>query len=76
MAYLESHVTVSFETPEYTVKADGLGTPRILEAIRMLGFARKELALPSGAYFGDVWRGAGGSRSTIAPESALLTGPP
>src|SRR5205809_1565591 len=32
-----SHVAVSFETPEYTANADGLGTLRILEAIRILG---------------------------------------
>ena len=33
----QSHVLVSFETPEYTANADGLGTLRILEAIRTLG---------------------------------------
>ena len=33
----QSHVNVSFETPEYTANADGLGTLRILEAIRILG---------------------------------------
>jgi GDPmannose 4,6-dehydratase len=33
----QSHVKVSFETPEYTANADALGTLRILEAIRMLG---------------------------------------
>src|SRR5690554_2047062 len=33
----QSHVKVSFETPEYTANADGLGTLRILEAIRLLG---------------------------------------
>jgi GDPmannose 4,6-dehydratase len=32
-----SHVQVSFETPEYTANADGIGTLRILEAIRLLG---------------------------------------
>ena len=36
-----SHVQVSFETPEYTANADGLGTLRILEAIRILGLANK-----------------------------------
>jgi len=36
-----SHVKVSFETPEYTGNADGLGTLRILEAIRILGLAKK-----------------------------------
>jgi GDPmannose 4,6-dehydratase len=33
----QSHVKVSFETPEYTANADGLGTLRLLEAIRILG---------------------------------------
>ncbi|MDQ0561936.1 GDPmannose 4,6-dehydratase [Rhizobium mesoamericanum] len=36
-----SHVAVSFETPEYTANADGLGTLRILEAIRILGMEKK-----------------------------------
>jgi len=37
----QSHVQVSFETPEYTANADGIGTLRILEAIRILGLAGK-----------------------------------
>src|SRR5437899_2336413 len=37
----QSHVQVSFETPEYTANADGLGTLRLLEAIRILGQADK-----------------------------------
>lgn len=36
-----SHVGVSFETPEYTANADGIGTLRILEAIRLLGLIEK-----------------------------------
>ena len=36
-----SHVGVSFDTPEYTANADGLGTLRILEAIRLLGLTGK-----------------------------------
>lgn len=36
-----SHVKVSFEEPEYTADADGVGTLRILEAIRLLGMAEK-----------------------------------
>jgi GDPmannose 4,6-dehydratase len=36
-----SHVHVSFEMPEYTASADGIGTLRILEAIRMLGLINK-----------------------------------
>ena len=36
-----SHVQVSFETPEYTANADGIGTLRILEAVRLLGLTEK-----------------------------------
>ena len=36
-----SHVQVSFETPEYTGNADGLGTLRILDAVRLLGLGEK-----------------------------------
>ncbi|MBC5991599.1 GDP-mannose 4,6-dehydratase [Pontibacter cellulosilyticus] len=36
-----SHVKVSFDTPEYTANADGLGTLRILEAVRILGLTEK-----------------------------------
>lgn len=37
----QSHVKVSFDSPEYTANADGLGTLRILEAIRILGLEKK-----------------------------------
>ena len=37
----QSHVQVSFETPEYTANADGVGTLRLLEAVRLLGLGRK-----------------------------------
>jgi GDPmannose 4,6-dehydratase len=37
----QSHVKVSFETPEYTANADGMGTLRILEALRILGLENK-----------------------------------
>lgn len=36
-----SHVAVSFETPEYTANTDGLGTLRLLEAVRLLGLEKK-----------------------------------
>ena len=36
-----SHVAVSFETPEYTANADGLGTLRILDTVRLLGLEKK-----------------------------------
>ncbi|HEY0746841.1 MAG TPA: GDP-mannose 4,6-dehydratase, partial [Steroidobacteraceae bacterium] len=37
----QSHVAVSFETPEYTANSDALGTLRVLEAIRILGMEKK-----------------------------------
>lgn len=37
----QSHVAVSFETPEYTANSDATGTLRLLEAIRILGFEKK-----------------------------------
>ena len=37
----QSHVAVSFESPEYTANSDALGTLRILEAIRILGLEKK-----------------------------------
>ena len=37
----QSHVQVSFESPEYTANADGIGTLRLLEAIRILGLEKK-----------------------------------
>ena len=36
-----SHVKVSFDTPEYTANADGIGTLRILEAVRLLNLIKK-----------------------------------
>ena len=36
-----SHVKVSFDVPEYTANADGIGTLRILEAVRLLGLTNK-----------------------------------
>jgi GDPmannose 4,6-dehydratase len=36
-----SHVKVSFDTPEYTANADGVGTLRLLEAVRILGLSKK-----------------------------------
>ena len=37
----QSHVAVSFETPEYTANSDGIGTLRLLEAIRILNLSKK-----------------------------------
>src|SRR6195952_5339290 len=37
----QSHVKVSFDTPEYTANADGIGVLRVLEAVRLLGLTKK-----------------------------------
>ena len=54
----QSHVQVSFETPEYTANADALGTLRLLEAIRILGLTDKDALLP-GLDVRAVRQGAG-----------------
>ena len=41
-----SHVKVSFDIPEYTANADGIGTLRILEAVRLLGMEKKTKIYP------------------------------
>ena len=39
----QSHVAVSFESPEYTANSDALGTLRILEAVRILGLTTNSI---------------------------------
>ena len=43
----QSHVAVSFETPEYTANCDALGTLRILEAVRISGLSKKNKNISS-----------------------------
>ena len=50
----QSHVAVSFESPEYTANCDALGTLRILEAIRILGLTKKNKNISS-QYFRAFW---------------------
>ena len=52
----QSHVQVSFDTPEYTANADGLGTLRLLEAIRILGLekATRFYQASTSELFGDA----------------------
>ena len=49
-----SHVKVSFDSPEYVANVDGIGTLRILEAVRILGLEKKNKNL-SGINFRIVW---------------------
>ena len=53
-----SHVKVSFDTPEYTANADGLGVLRILEAVRLLNLIPK-----TRIYTAPVWRRLFSSRA-------------
>ena len=55
-----SHVKVSFDTPEYTANADGIGTLRLLEAVRLPGSDRQIENLP-GIHIRVVRTGAGGA---------------
>jgi GDPmannose 4,6-dehydratase len=52
----QSHVAVSFETPEYTANADAIGTLRLLEAVRILGLEEKTrfYQASTSELFGDV----------------------
>ena len=63
----QSHVAVSFETPEYTANSDALGTLRILEAIRILGLQNKTrfYQASTSEMFGEV-------REPIQSESTPL----
>lgn len=65
----QSHVKVSFELPEYTGQCDGLGTMRMLEALRTCGLEKCSRFLP-GIYLRTVWKGAGNSPNR---EDALLS---
>lgn len=50
-----SHVKVSFDSPEYVANVDGIGTLRILEAVRILGLEKKNKNLSS-LYLRTIWR--------------------
>lgn len=50
----QSHVKVSFEVPEYTADADGIGTLRLLEAVRFLGYNSKIYQASTSELFGKV----------------------
>ena len=56
----QSHVMVSFETPEYTANADALGTPSLIGSDSNFRFDKKDQILPS-FYIRTVWTSARGS---------------
>jgi GDPmannose 4,6-dehydratase len=67
----QSHVQVSFETPEYTANADGMGTLRLLEAIRILGLERKArfYQASTSELFGKVAESPQTERTPFHPRS-------
>jgi GDPmannose 4,6-dehydratase len=66
----QSHVQVSFETPEYTANADGLGPLRLLEAMRLLGLERCRFYQASTSeLFGDAAEVPQSERTPFRPRS-------
>lgn len=67
----QSHVQVSFESPEYTANADGMGTLRLLEAIRMLGLEKKTrfYQASTSELFGKVAESPQSERTAFHPRS-------
>lgn len=67
----QSHVAVSFETPEYTAQSDALGTLRILEAIRILGLIPKTkfYQASTSELFGNGQRIAQNEQTVFYPRS-------
>ena len=72
----QSHVQVSFETPEYTANADALGTLRLLESIRILGLkdsARFYQASTSELY-GNVQESPANRKNSILSAKSIRCG--
>jgi GDPmannose 4,6-dehydratase len=67
----QSHVAVSFETPEYTANADGIGTLRILESIRLLGLEGKTrfYQASTSELFGNATQSPQTERTPFYPRS-------
>jgi GDPmannose 4,6-dehydratase len=67
----QSHVQVSFETPEYTANSDALGTLRILEALRILGMTKKVrfYQASTSEMFGKVLESPQSERTPFYPRS-------
>ena len=71
----QSHVRVSFETPEYTANADALGTLRLLEAMRILQFGRscRFYQASTSELFGNAGEVAQNEKTAFAPRSPYAT---
>tara|TARA_B100000989_G_scaffold124594_1_gene92217 strand:- start:969 stop:2012 length:1044 start_codon:yes stop_codon:yes gene_type:complete len=71
----QSHVMVSFETPEYTANADSLGTLRILEAIKTLKLQKKTkfYQASTSELFGNVNRTVQNEQTPFRPQSPYAT---
>jgi GDPmannose 4,6-dehydratase len=67
----QSHVQVSFDTPEYTANADGIGTLRLLEAIRILGLELKTrfYQASTSEMFGKIGESPQNERTPFHPRS-------
>ena len=67
----QSHVKVSFETPEYTANSDALGTLRLLEAIRILGLEAKTrfYQASTSELYGKVWETPQNEGTPFYPRS-------
>src|SRR4029077_15680220 len=67
----QSHVQVSFETPEYTANADALGTLRLLEAIRILKLETRVrfYQASTSELYGNTSRGMLNESTAFAPRS-------
>ena len=67
----QSHVAVSFETPEYTANCDALGTLRILEAVRILGLKNKTKIYQASTseLYGKIYE----SPQTLTYEASIQT---
>ena len=71
----QSHVMVSFETPEYTANADSLGTLRILEAIKTLKLQKKTkfYQASTSELFGNVDKTVQNEKTPFRPQSPYAT---
>ena len=67
----QSHVMVSFETPEYTANADALGTLRILEAIKILGLEKKTkfYQASTSELYGNSFKKFQNEKTPFSPQS-------